>query len=249
MKTKLKLVKNTDVDAHYFSELPETTQELVKELILDAASVRGGPDGWKLDVEAIEDIECHARDGFIPFSHNRGGIQYRNFTDLMGYFGGGYSCTHKGASKEIERQIEYSLNLAAENTYSKFEALFKKIKLSKKKVSYSEIEERARNTKKYKEELREASSYIQDQEYESLGGESTIMHEFRFLYHGQENGIHSASVSASINTEGPYHRSSISWAPNVFCEGAKEIEITWKSDAELKRKLKKALFDASNAIF
>lgn len=68
------------------------------------------------------------------------------------------------------------------------------------------------------------------------------------MYHGQEAGIHKASVSVAINTEGPYHRSHIPWSPDTFCEGTKEIEISWKTESGLKKKLVKALKQAKEEV-
>lgn len=230
----------------YWNELPERTKELIKELVLDAASNRGGPDCWKRDGECIEELEYESRDGFIPFSHNHGGIQYRNFTDLMSYFGGGYSVSHKGAAAEIERQIEFSLNMASESTYEKFRTMFDRLAIKKENVTYSYLQDLTEEHP----ELEDAVQYIQDAEMECLAGdESSIMHEFRFMYHGKVDGKHSASVSAAVNTEGPYHRSHISWSPRTFCEGSKEVEITWKTKVELKKKLKAALTKVSKAVF
>lgn len=242
----MKSLKNSFESIGYFTSLPEKTKELVKELILKAADEKGGPDCYKSDEEAIESIECHSRDGFSPFSHNKGGLVYQNFTDLMGYFGGGYTCTHEGAAKEIQRQIDYSLKLCAEDTYAKFITKFQALGIEEKDVSYGTIERFIEKG----HDMQDVLNYIQEHEYDCLGGtEDTIMHEIRFMYHGQEGKEHSASVSAAVNTEGPYHRSSISWAPGVFCEGAKEVEITWTTQTELKKKLTAALKKVSKAVF
>ena len=245
MKTK-KLFKN---DANgYFESLPEAIQTIVRDLILDAAGNKGGPECYKRDEDAIESIECQVRSGFIPFDHNRGGLVYQNFTDLSAYWGGGYSCNHKDAAKDIERQIEYSLKMAADATYDRFKAFFDAAKIPKSKINYCDLVELQENSNS--DTYDEIVSYIQDAETECLSGDySSIMHEIRFMYHGEENGIHRASVSAAVNTEGPYHRSHISWAPGVFCEGSKEVEITWRTEGGLKRKLKKALAEVSKAVF
>ncbi len=232
----------------YFENLNETAKEIVKEAILKAAQDRNGPEGYKSDEECLEDVECHARDGFMPFSHNRGGLTYRNFTDLMAYFGGGYTPAHEGAAKEIERQIEYSLKLLSEETYKEFKDRldFESKGIEENDCNYHWMYEAS----KTHEELEEVTKYIEEGEHSYLNDDSSsIMHELRFMYHGKENGVHSASVSAAVNTEGPYHRSSISWSPSTFCEGAKEIEIKWRNNAELKRKLDKAFAKVSKVIF
>lgn len=234
----MKAYKDNKENIGYFEELPKSTQEFIRETILEVASERGGPEGWKQDDECIEEVECRHCDGFIPFDHNRGGLEYNNFTDLNAYFGGGYSCNHKGAAKEIERQIAYGLECALEYFQKDYAAELKGI--PKKKHNYHDLYELNRS---------DLAEKLSEYEMDNLGSESSIMHSFRFLYHGCVNGVHSASISAAINTEGPYYRSHISWAPGVFCEGAKEIEITWRTESGLKRKLKKALKQVSEAIF
>jgi hypothetical protein len=226
----------------YFESLPKSTQEIVRDLLLEVAKDRNGPEGYKYDKECIEEIECRSRDGFIAFASNRGGLTYQNFTDLMGYFGGGYQVAHKKAQAEIERQIEYGLECANETFFTDNKEQLEKLGFTQKSVSYHALYDAGHGG---------LAERLSEYEHENLSGDdSSIMHEFRFLYHGvNEAGEHEASVSAAINTEGPYHRSSISWAPGVFCEGAKEIEITWKTETQLKARLEKALKNCSKEIF
>ena len=99
----------------YFEELPKGTQEIVKDLILEAANDRNGPEGFKSDQECLDEIECHSRSGFIPFSHNKGGILYQNFATHMDYFGSGYSIAHKEANKRLESLIEESFSDISED--------------------------------------------------------------------------------------------------------------------------------------
>ena len=242
MSTAKKLMHDND---GYFDGLNQNAQNIVKEAILKAASDRNGPEGYKQEDECLEPVECRSRDGFIPFGHNKGGLLYINFTDLMGYWGGGYTPSHAGAASEIERQIDFNLNAAQDYILVEYNDIFKMKNVSPNDVNYHALHE----TKD--KELIKIAEELSESEHENLSDEnSSIMHEFRFMYHGvNDKGVHEASVSAALNTEGPYHRSSISWAPNVFCEGSKEIEIKWKNNAELKRKLDKALKQVSKAIF
>lgn len=240
----MKALKINEVE--YFDELPESIQDLVRECIIDAAQDRGGPDGWKSDAECIDEVECRSRSGFSPFSHNKGGLMYRNFADLMSYWGGGYNVSHKKANEEIQRQIEYSFECLRDYLYKKYESILKPLKITEEQCTYHDLNELADKHP----ELEGAASDLEDSECEFLSGdENSIMHEIRFMYHGSENGIHRASISAAVNTEGPYHRSHISWAPNVFCEGAKEVEITWRTEGGLKTKLIKALKLVTSEVF
>lgn len=145
------------------------------------------------------------------------------------------------ANVELSRLIDSSLDAVQEQFLNDHEAEFKTLGLTPNDAGYSALYEAGH--KVLAEKFSEA-------EFEALSDEnSTVMHEFRFMYHGRENGLHSASVSAAVNLEAPYHRSSISWARDVFCEGGKEVEITWRNQAELKRKLAKALKQVSKAVF
>ena len=252
---ELKKLSYVNTENGYFDSLTASTQEIVKDAILKAAQGRNGPEGYKTDDECLEDVECRSRDGFMPFSHNRGGLLYRNFTDLMEYWGGGHIVAHAKADCEIQRQIDYSLNSIKADIYQDNESLCLELNINEDDCNYNSLSEFEHKsellTQEQRDKIKKMMSDIQDMESERLSGnEASVMHEFRFMYHGvNDKGIHEASVSAAINTESPYHRSSISWAPNVFCEGAKEVEIKWRTNAELKRKLDKAFKQVSKAIF
>lgn len=238
---------NKDNDKIYFDQLPKGTQAIVKVLILEAAESRSGPEGYKPDDECIEELDCRRRDGFIPNRDNLGGLIYRNFSNLMDYYASGHLPMHVKAEEVIEQQVSYTFENIAEDIYNDYKDLFDKHELTKDDANYNTIQEIAETYPEFKEVLDE----IEDYESNSLScNESSIMHELRFMYHGKDaKGRHRASVSAAINTEAPYHRSNISWSPNTFCEGAKEIEITWTTQADLKVKLKKALAKCSKEIF
>jgi hypothetical protein len=232
--------KKQVIQSEYFDELPQSTQEIVRDAILETASNKRGPDCWKSHEESIDSIECHSRDGFIPHSYNRGGLDYNNFTDLMSYWGGGYSVTHKAAQKEIERQIDYSLECALESFKDSHAEEIKDIPADK--LNYHDL---------YEMGLGSLAEKLSECESESLSDDSSsIMLSIRFMFHGvDDEGNYSASVSCAVNTEAPYHRQSISWAPNVFCEGASEVMINWKTDKQLKVKLLKALKVTSGNTF
>jgi hypothetical protein len=239
MKT-LKLLDH-DTPGPYFQDLPKELQEAVSAALWDALQARSLPDTHPYEEkEAVEQIECRSRDGFISFSHNKGGLRCCVFTDLMGFWGGGYSVSHKGAQAEIKRQTEHFLEQARDATYECFKSFFDAQGIAKERCTYHELSELSEESGS--SAFDEVVRFIQEAESECLGGnDNSIMLELRFLYHGCDKGAHSASISAAVNTEGPYHRQHIPWAPNVFCEGAKEVEITWKKTSALDTKLKRAL--------
>jgi len=229
----------------YFEELPKGTQAIVRDLLLEAAQDRSGPEGFKSDDECIEGIECKARDGFSPFSHNKGGLVYQNFAQHLDYWGGGYSLAHGKANVELSRLIDGTLEDVKTNFAERHAELLASKGIKPEDVSYHALEESD------DAELKRLANEFSNDECESLSDEnSTVMHELRFMYHGRDSkGLHTASVSAAVNLEAPYHRSHISWAPSVFCEGSKEVEITWRTQAELKNKLAHALKLTSGEVF
>lgn len=225
----------------YFEQLPDDVRDLVRNMVADTIEQ---VDGWKSTDETLSDVECHARSGFMPHSFNRGGIEANQFTDLAALESRGYSVSHKGAQKAIESSMECGRTYARESFYEsnteELNALGIKSPKSKK-LEYHALYDMGQG--RLAEELDQCVQ-------ENLSDDSSsIMFSVRFMYHGTEDGIHSASVSCAVNTEGPYHRQSIPWAPDVFCEGAKEVEIKWTTLAQLKRELSKALKLTSEKVF
>lgn len=224
----------------YFNELDLDIQDLVSEMILDTINQT---EGWKQREDLLEEIECQSRSGFTPFSHNKGGLIARQFTDLRQLWGSGNRVAHKGAQKEIERQIEYSQELSRESFFKDNEEILKLNGFkSAEHCNYHDL---------YDKNLGELAEELDQIESDNMSDDSSsIMFEVRFMYHGQDSsGKHHASVSCAVNTEGPYHRTSIPWAPSIFCEGAKEVEISWNTNKGLKLFLKRALDKTSKEVF
>ena len=171
------------------------------------------------------------------------GLVINDFTDLSYFSDNCESVSHKGAADDIQRQIDVGLQFAREGFFEKYEAELKTLEIeSADDVSYHDLEGKGRS---------DLAEEFSEYERENLSDDSSsIMYQVRFMYHGtDEKGNHTASVSCAVNTEGPYHRSSISWMPGVFCEGAKEVEIGWKTEKQLQTRLAKTLKDVSAEIF
>lgn len=225
----------------YFDELPQAVQDSVRELLLETIEQ---VEGWKSGDEMIDELECRARDGFIPRSFNRGGFVAHQFTDLSALESSGKSVAHERAAAEIQRQIDYGYQCARETFFEHHKQELEALGIT------SNDDERLNYHDLYELKQGRLAEELSEYERENLSDDSSsIMFEARFMYHGKLDGVHSASVSCAVNTEGPYHRSHISWAPNVFCEGAKEVEIEWRTPSELKRKLKSALKRTSGEVF
>lgn len=226
---------NRDRNEGYFENLAKGTQEMVKDAILEATDFIQ-VDMWKNDSDSLEEIECHSRDGFMAFDHNRGGLEYSNFTDLMGIWGSGYFPKATKSHDYVQVLVDYNLQSATKAFFDKNRAELGKLGIKAiSKVSYHDLYECGES--KLAEELSEYEN-----EHTS-GEQSSVMYNLRFMYHRKDaKGIHTASVSAAINCEAPYHRPGRN-------ELSKEIEISWKNQNELKKKLKLSFAKVSKEIF
>lgn len=239
--------------------LNDTAKSIVNEVMRSTAKNRSGPKSDNSFEHCISDIEFEDHSGFIAFESNCGGITYSDFVFLYDYLSTEHSPKHVKASEKIKSLMKSSLTmiqdeLADEIGEIKMKFYFKgdKTKLNYKHLSI--MEENLRTNTKLKvdsEFIQNCLERFQDLEHSYLtDSESTVMHELCFLYHGKdETGCYSATVSAAVNTEAPYHRKSIAWTPETFCEGGNEVEIKWKNNAELKRKLTKAFNKVSDQTF
>ena len=225
----------------YFDQLPNLTQTMIKRLITDAFEHEArhfetfGPEGSY----RVEELECRSRDGFIPHSHNRGGIDVSGYTTLDFMNGSGYLPSNEKSREHVQAAIDSGLQSATEAFFEKHaEVLAKHGITTVAQVSYSDF-----NNSKI-EELQDLAEELSEYEREYIGGDnSTVMVQYRVMYHGQgSEGIHSMTVFASINTEAPYHRGK-------YDDNVSEIEITWRKGSALKTKLVKALKDSAKAVF
>lgn len=86
----------------YLDQLPQfenVLREFLEELYV-------GGDFYDQDIESLD---CRRRDGFIPHSHNHGGLERSWLTDLSGLWGSGSSCGSVEFDKRVETIIESSL--------------------------------------------------------------------------------------------------------------------------------------------
>lgn len=224
----------------YFEDLTKGVQEIVKELLVDAADESISVDLFKRSEDAIDSIECHSRDGFIAWDHNRGGFEYSNFTCIGTMEGSGYFPKAKASNDKVSKIINASYQESAEIFFEDNEALFKKFGITIAQCTYRNIEE----LEQANPELKGKAEELSELECSNMSDEnSTVMYNLRFMYHGKSvKGLHSASVSAALNFEAPYHRPGRE-------ELAKEIEITWRNVSELKRKLRAALKKTVKEVF
>jgi hypothetical protein len=144
------------------------------------------------------------------------------------------------ASKEANKRAEDAYLQNEEYARERLAEEFKQLGIPEAKQNYHDLYELGHGSlaERFDETVREYSS------------EDTIMLEVRIMYHGiDESGLHSASVSAAVNWESPYHRSSISWMPGFKCEDSKEVEVEFRNLREAKAKLSKAIELVMSKIF
>jgi hypothetical protein len=225
----------------YFDSLPASTQATVSELIKEALD-----SNYDCYDREVEQIECRSRSGFVPYSHNHGGMEIVTFTDLAYFWGGGHSVAHAEADKEIQRQIAVSFEFHSEHIFDKYKELLTSKGVLVSQCNYHDLTELVKSD----DDLAEVARECESTEMDFISGvESSIMMRIRFMYHGLVDGKHNATVSCAVNTEGPYHRSHISWAPKVFCEGSESVELAWSTDGELNKTLKAALKKLTTEVF
>jgi hypothetical protein len=222
-----------------FDSLPESVRNLVSEILTTEFDDARMPD-MLVDDRDPESIECLSRDGFVASPTNCGGLLINRFTDLATFWGSGYTPRHLRVASEIEQQIAYSLDHARDATAEHFATLFTQHSMVPADANYPNLSDlAASNPTEFEPVLR----WYEDAEMECMQDhDSSIMYQVRFMYHGHVSGIHSASVSAAVNCEGPYHREGRN-------EGAKEIEITWRTENGLRTKLTQALRKCIGEVF
>ena len=196
-------------------------------------------NNWDMDTdnEDFSPIEYERRDGFIPASYNKGGFTLRRFTDVMSICGSGDLPAHKKAADRIEQLYTEHLHDCCRMTVEEFKTQFDALDISS--IDYPALEKLSHKHKWAEKALLFLESA------ECNNHEITVMFELRVMFHDK----HTASVSAAVNTEAPYHRPSISWSPDTFCEGAKEVEIEYASEEEYEIELEKAVQEVVAAIF
>lgn len=233
-------IRNVKELGGYFDELPKATQALVKQIMTEIFENEVPGDTYGADGSyRVDELECRSRDGFIPFSHNKGGLNVSGFTDLSGIWGSGYYPSNSKSKDRIETLVESSLQDATKAFFNKHEETLAKFKIERvSQVDYHTLSDSEH------QELKDLAEELSEFENEYLQGDSsTVMYSIRIMYHGRDSrGVHSASISAALNTEAPYHRSK-------YDDNTKEVEITWMKSTALKTKLTKALKTVTKAVF
>lgn len=168
----LKIEDFPEVDIKEFDEIEEVLRKV--------------GDNLGLSSDRIHNLECRRRDGFIPYSSNKGGIEIAGYTDIRMFMGSGYSF---GSEKVNELINEYY-----NNTY---EEVLKDYKTDNNLPLDIELND-------------EHLNYFDEILDEKTSGEySSIQVEYQGRYLGYEDGKHSISLNVFLSVaDAPYFRRS-----------------------------------------
>lgn len=215
----------------YFDELPQSTQDIIYAAIEDTFNT---VNQEFLVEREIEEVECRSRSGFIPYSHNKGGLEKNAYTDLYNINCTGRYTGNKKVSALVEKYINDSLSDIAKDFFEENRDILCGAGIdSPEKVHYHNL---------YDAKLGGLAEELSNRECDTLSGDySSVQYQIRIMYHGKQDKKHNLTVFASISaSDAPYHRSSDSLG---------EVSISWVTDAGLKRKLAKALKTAISEAF
>jgi hypothetical protein len=169
-----------------------------------------------------EEVEHESRDGFIPFTD--GGYEAVWFEQIGNMYGTGNNLPNKVLDDEMNRQINYNLEMAKESFIEKYPELVEEIGVEN--IDYHSLNEAG-----YSDEAEELS----EMESENLYDEGSIMMQITAYYYSPENdrGIedkHTIRLFGDVNLESPYHRQG-----NL--DDSYDIDFTFDSIAELEEKM------------
>jgi hypothetical protein len=85
-------------------EIKQTKADKIVEVLKDFLT-----DNLNFNSERVSELECRSRDGFIPFSHNKGGLEAVAFMDQM--YAEQWVSAFKNASKTLEKYYKYNVEL------------------------------------------------------------------------------------------------------------------------------------------
>lgn len=209
---KAKVIQYRKEMPEYFDQLPANMQSVTREFLEDVMTSSSHH-------EAIEDIECRSRSGFIPYDWNRGGLELREYRDLGYFWGGGYSVGIPEAQMKIDFYVNEALNDAKRSFIDKYAEELSDLELTHDEIEYSTLEDKG---------LHSLANDFCEYEQEHLQGEyNSTQHTIRVLYSGQ--GQFNVEVFHSIS-DAPYHRS---------CDGTKRWEFNAFNALQLKTELEK----------
>lgn len=174
----------------YFDELPQNLQDVVFNWISQ----------FETYDETPESFECRGRHGFIPYSHNKGGLQITRYGCLFDYLIGdpGHCIelddeVQKKINKLIEQSMEYAVEDFVDAEPGRAEEL-SDLGLTWSDINYSSLENISADL----------ANEFGNLENEHLKDEySSTLSTLRVMY----NGGGSWTIDAMFNfSDAPYHR-------------------------------------------
>lgn len=155
-------------------DVPLNVMEQIKDVLENVANDLGLS-------ERIDEIECRRRDGFIPYSSNKGGIRSSGYNTINGVMGSG--CF--SGSKKFNDLIQKYYDEREGDVEKEF------------------IDEHGEITDDNRDSFYELLNESFDSDYDS------ICVEYQGRYLGYEKGIHTIELNVFLSlTDAPYFRSS-----------------------------------------
>ena len=204
-----------EVDDLEYSEIYDVLKDKIDDAVEDISSTYE----QAYDSQG-EEVEHESRSGFIPYTN--GGYSSKWFEYINMLSGSGASLPTSVLDKEMQRQVDYSYELAKDRFVEENEELVKEI--GEDKVNYHDLYELG-----YGDEAESLS------EMESDMGDDSILMEVEAMYYAPHNergidGKNTIRLSGSVNLEAPYHRRG-----NL--DDYIESEFTFNSVEELETKM------------
>lgn len=216
----MKMIGGLKLDLNNLS--PEQSEQLAKEFAaIDSvilSSLKGELDFTDTETK-IDAIFCERVDGYIPFSHNKGGHEITGM--VLSLNSGIENCTDETAKDKMQEIVNDGEESVIQDLYKANQA-----ELAEKNInSLEEFKAHLRDnddefTAKYNEEH---DSYIDDE---------AVRFAIRVMFHGYSDGEFHFTVDAQINWEFPYFRDG------KGCSAYKETEFSVKDSSELASVLK-----------
>jgi hypothetical protein len=216
--------KGGEVDLEY-SEILSVLKEKIDEAIDEIPSEYENAYTFK-----GEEVEHESRDGFIPYTD--GGYEAIWFENVGSFYGSGHSLPTKPLDSELNRQIDYSIELAKESFMDKYPELVDN--LGEDNINYSSLYDAG-----YSSEAEELSEMESDSMWED-----TIMMRVFAHYYSPDNqrgvdGHHTIRLFGDVNLESPYHRTG-----NL--DDSYEFKFTFSSIDELEDKMDEGITQIIN---
>lgn len=204
-------VESFDDAPCYFGELSEEMQLVVADWLQHIEEERNEfYCSERLTFGDIEEVECRRRDGFIPHSWNKGGLELQAYASQFDFWIGELSLSGK-AGRVVKSVIKTSLQFASENFLDKYTEEMKAIGITKpSQISYQKLVDKG-------SDLAEEFCEFEDENLRS--DQESTLHQIRVVF----TGIDTFQIDVMHRiSDAPYHRT---------CDGFKTFEVKAK-DAE-----------------